>query len=322
MTWEEVAKEAARKFLTEKTSMASTIQRHAADLNEHQIKRACEMANHLVNAQLLRSGSRYPTFETANPKTIAKKAVSVKEAEESFRKVGTYVAGDELIDQYMGIFDKLGATAEQQTAYEKPSRAEIAHLVNEVDREVGGQIEIAKRATRLAAGEFLEEVRKTLWEAPPDAIARGIIETASDEGVKTWALAKVATVANISDETAASELAGEYDTEASILQSYRVVEDAFLSLRDLEKTGEDLITYMSSMEPDNYLSKVAAIDREAIEKLSVGALFKALVGVPLFLTGTGMAAAAAGSKANMAKDTTNLMNFAPQAVKKPQQFQQ
>lgn len=127
----EMAKEAAQKYVSQDRPMNETIEKIAKErkLNDHQVKRVCEYANHKVNAKLAED-SAYTTFDLADPDKI----LEAKEA--SF--AGAYLGGLKE--------DEPSDSDTEKTASFSEEISQNAEMIEKVGRHYGTEINLRKIA--------------------------------------------------------------------------------------------------------------------------------------------------------------------------------
>lgn len=152
----EMGKTAAQKYVSQDVPMNKSIEKLAdkRGLNDHQIKRVSEFANHEVNAKLAED-SAYTNFELADPDEI----IHSKEA--SF-------AG-----AYLGMVSEegdLSKEASQEESFQETPKEEPLQLVEKIASHYGVDLNLQKvSSSRRPAFRFLKKASKVIRSIEEEA---------------------------------------------------------------------------------------------------------------------------------------------------------
>jgi len=269
--WRDVAEKAASDYCGKGIPPTDTIKKSASKLSKDEIKRACESANHQINASMLKTGSRYPRFPVADHKKIHPMKKQASTTMIPLRRTGTYQAGDELAGEYEALFEEKIASMQESVKADKPSLLEIKMFREDIDNQLGAECILASEMVEKIAQEFVDVVRSTLWETPPEVVVRAVVDTAADESTKIWALGKIAaTVKEMgSSFDDGFEIPGNYEKDAGLVPLYKELEDAFVTLRNIEVGSETIMSKLAELTPDTALDVMIDLVDIPQEKIAI-----------------------------------------------------
>jgi len=268
--WRDIAEKAATIYCGKGVPPTDTIRKNASGLSKEQITRACEAANHQINSTLLKNGSRYPKFPLANAEKINPMRKKANAVAVPIRQTGTYQSGDELADQYELLFEEKAAFLEEEVVADLPSRGEITVFSRDVSVQLGGELILAQDSVEKCAEDFVDEIRATMWETPPEVAVRAVVDVSTDEPTKIWALQKVAAHASELGERFDEqwEIPDDYNKESSLVRSYTDLENAFTTLRTLTSECALVEEKLAAMTPENALDTMIFLSTHDFQKLS------------------------------------------------------